>query len=439
MNKFFVSVGLVAAGTAGLHAAYAPNLTPMESTKIWSVDGTLRGFYDNNYTTASTAKGSWGFEVSPSVQLNVPLQQTEFGLSYTYGMYYYFERESLHQNPIDQTHEVDLWVDHAFTERWQGTVQDTFVVGQEPGLIDPNTSVQNRVEGNNISNQGSLTLNTVWTRLFSTSVNYQNSFYDYQNSGTTQGNASFGPTPPFGGGQDASLAGLLNRIGQNLSLDLQWHVAPETVVLLGGMVGLVNYTGDEPIAYNATTGDWYNSDTRDGISYFAYVGLVRSLLPNLSFSGKVGAQYTDSYNDPAHTTSLSPYGDLSLTWTYLPGSYAQVGFTESQNATDQAGYDGSNGQIAIYTQSSTAYASINHKLTSKLTGSLIGRWQNSIYHQGLYNNDSDNYYTLGVNFSYYFTPHFSADAGYNLDYLSSQIPGNDYTRNRYYWGVSAAF
>ena len=30
-----------------------------------------------------------------------------------------------------------------------------------------------------------MTLNTDWTRVFSTSLNYQNSFYDYQNSGAT--------------------------------------------------------------------------------------------------------------------------------------------------------------------------------------------------------------------------------------------------------------
>jgi hypothetical protein len=32
-------------------------------------------------------------------------------------------------------------VDHAFTERWQAKVQDSFVMGQEPELIDPNTSL----------------------------------------------------------------------------------------------------------------------------------------------------------------------------------------------------------------------------------------------------------------------------------------------------------
>jgi hypothetical protein len=428
MKKFFISMGLIAAGTASLQGAYAPEWNSTEAS-MWSVSGTLRGFYDDNYSTVSSGpnRGSFGFEVSPQINLNVPLQQTELGLRYTYGLYYYQERENLGQDPIDQSHQLDLWVDHAFTERWQAKVQDSFVVGQEPELLDPNTSVTTRTEGNNIRNTGTLTLNTAWTRLFSTALNYQNSIYDYQNSGGTA--------------VDPSLAGELNRIDQSVSLDLQWHVAPETVAFFGGSFEWVNYTGDEPIANN-TSGfgpPVYYSDSRNSRSYFGYVGVQRSMLANLSFTAKGGIQYSDNYNDPFGATSFNPYADISLIYTYLPGCYAQAGFTQTQNATDQVSPDQSNGSIAMSTESSTVYASINHKLTPKLLGTVIGRWQHSVYNGGLYNNQADDYYSLGVNLSYSFTPHFSAEAGCNLDDVVSQIPGNGYTRNRVYLGVTAAY
>ena len=329
MKKFFTSVGLIAAGTVGLQAAYAPGLDSMSASKIWSVAGTLRGFYDSNYqTTSSNVRDSIGFEVSPEVDLNVALQQTELGLRYTYGMYYYQDRENLGQNPIDQTHEVDLWVDHAFTERWQAKVLDTFVVGQEPELIDPNTSVPTRTDGNNLRNTGTIDLNTTWTRLFSTKLAYQNTIFDYQNSGTTPANfATDGP----------SLAGQFNRIDQLVSLDLQWAVAPETVAFIGGAFDWLNYTGNEPIAQTGVNTFLY-SDTRNSRSYFGYVGAQHNFLSNLSFTGKGGVQYTDSYNQPGGATSLNPYADLSLIYTYLPGSYAQAGFTQTENASDQVGY-----------------------------------------------------------------------------------------------------
>jgi hypothetical protein len=433
MKKFFVSVGLIAAGTASLQGAYAPEWNSTEAS-MWSVSGTLRGFYDDNYMTASSGpnRGSFGFEVSPQINLNVPLQQTELGLRYTYGMYYYQEREDLGQNPIDQSHQLDLWVDHAFTERWQAKVEDSFVVGQEPELIDPNTSVPTRTDGNNISNTGTLTVNTIWTRLFSTAFSYQNSIFDYQNSGATVTNILT---------NGASLAGLMNRIDQSVSLDLKWQVAPETVALIGGSFEWVDYTGDEPIALNTTPfgPPVYYSDSRNSYSYFGYVGVQRSMLANLSFTGKVGLQYSDNYNDPFGGTSLNPYADISLIYTYLPGCYAQAGFTQMENATDEASLDPNNGSIAMFTESSTVYASVNHKLTPKLLGSVIGRWQHSVYSQGTYNNQADDYYSLGLNLSYTFTPHFSAEAGYNLDKYVSQIPNNGYTRNRVYLGVTAAY
>ena len=436
MKKFFTSVGLITAGTVGLHAAYAPGLDSMSASKIWSVSGTLRGFYDDNYNTAPAGPnrhGSLGFEVSPEVDLNVALQQTELGLRYTYGMYYYQDRENRSENPVDQTHQFDLWVDHAFTERWQGKVMDSFVIGQEPELIDPGTAFPKRVNGNNIRNTGTIDLNTSWTRLFSTKLAYQNTFFDYQNSGTTQAEI-------FPGLQSPSLAGTLNRIEQLISLDLQWAVAPETVAFVGGAFGWVGYTGDEPIAFNNSTSNYIFSDARNSRSYFGYVGAQHNLLANLSFTGKAGVQYSDNYNNPSgSSTSVNPYADLSLIYTYLPGSYAQLGFTQTENATENLGQQAGTGNIALFTESSTVYASVNQKLTPKMMGTVIGRWQHSVYNGGTFNNQADDYYSFGANLSYAFNQHFSAEAGYNLDYLQSQIPGNQYSRNRVYLGVSAVY
>jgi hypothetical protein len=422
MKKLFVSVGLIAAGTAGLQAAYAPDMGPMTASKVWTATGTLRGFYDDNYQTTSDSKGSFGFELSPQVGMNIALQQTELGARYTFGAYYYEERDSLGQDPWDYTHQFDIWADHAFTERWQARATDTFVVGQEPELVDPDTSVTTRSEGNNFRNTAHLSLNTVWTRLFSTQLGYGNTFFIYENDDGTAA--------------DPSLAGLMNRMEQSVSLDLQWTVAPETLFFVGGMFSWVDYTGDEQIAQIGPT-SYLSSDARNARSYFAYVGLQRSMLANLSFNGRVGFQYTDNYNDPNNTTTVNPYADLSLIYTYLPGCYAQFGFTQTQNATDQVQPSGDS--IALDTESSTVYASLNHKITPKLMGTAIARWQHSIYNGGTYDGNGDDYLSLGLNLNYSFTPHYSAELGYNFDDLMSDVPDYDYTRNRVYLGFSATY
>ncbi|HEY1791134.1 MAG TPA: hypothetical protein VGJ73_23495, partial [Verrucomicrobiae bacterium] len=185
MKKFFVSASLVAIGAASLHAEeYAPDFTAMDATKPWTVSGTFRGFYDDNFTTSPNGQkqGSAGFEVSPQVSLIMPLQQTELGLRYTYGLYYYQQRENQGANPIDQSHEADLWVDHAFNQRWEGKIQDSFTSQQDPQLTASGTALPYRVEGNNIQNVGTISTHTEWSMLFSTDLAYQNTWVDYANS-----------------------------------------------------------------------------------------------------------------------------------------------------------------------------------------------------------------------------------------------------------------
>ena len=155
MKRVITSAGLVALGTAGLHAAYAPGLSSMETTKPWSVAATLRGFYDDNYTTAphGSPRYSWGYEVSPSAKVNITSDQTYFGLNYTYGLMYYAERPD---HKYDQSHIVNGLLNHAFSERYTVDVSDTFVVSQEPDIVDPTLANPYRSNQDNIANRAAI-------------------------------------------------------------------------------------------------------------------------------------------------------------------------------------------------------------------------------------------------------------------------------------------
>ena len=430
MKNLFICVGLAAAGTASLQA-YAQELNSMQTTKIWSVSSTLRGFYDDNYATSPNGnkQGSAGFEVSPSVQFNVPLQQTEIGIKYTYGLYYYQQRQNDGQDPIDQTHQLDLWLDHAFTERVQGSIKDTFVYGQEPALLNPSggPQVQTRVDGNNLANSATVSVTTDWTREFSTVTTYNNGIYDYQNDNGTATNPS--------------LAALLNRLDQSLGTDFRWMISPEneTIALIGYRFEWVLFTAGEPIApasfSHPTT---FYSDDNNNRSHFVYIGFQHNFLPNLNVSAQAGVQDTSYYNNSQTSDFITPYVNITSSYTYVPGSYVQVGFLHQQNASDNS-TPGPNGNINQGQQSSVFSASLNHQLTAKLLGSLVGTIQDSRYNQGLYNNNSDVTYSFGANLTYAFNQHFSTEVGYNFDDLQSNIPGNGYSRNRVYLGVTAAY
>lgn len=453
MKKLIVSAGLVAIGATVLESAKAddngnastssPAAGSAISPNYWSVGATLRGFYDSDYDIANNGKGSSGIEFLPTVSFHEPLRQTDIGLRYTYGLYYYQDRQNLGVNPFDQTHQVDAWVDHAFNERWKANVQDTFAVGQEPELLQPNpvtaVAVPYRVNGNNLANHGTLELNTEWTRLFGTTLTYNNGYYNYDNSGAFVNSSGMLVLPD--GTAGPSLAGILNRIEQSASIDFNWHIQPETIILVGYEFSWVNYTADEPIAIiNTLAGPFiYHSGDRDNRSQYGYVGIVEQFTPNLSGSVRAGATYTDVYADPLFpSTSWNPYADLSLTYTYNPGSYLQFGFTHDISATDQVAPDAA-GQITQYADDSVIYVDVNQRITSKLTGSVIGRVQYSTFQGGIAGGEDETDYGVGINLTYQINQYFSVDAGYNYDDVVTQIPGYAYNRHRVYLGVTATY
>src|SRR2546428_14188570 len=94
MKRMIASAGLVALGAAGVQAAaYTPGFASVDQSKPWSVSATLRGFYDDNYATATSGspekRDSFGFELSPSGSLSFSEGPTDGGLRYTYSMRYY--------------------------------------------------------------------------------------------------------------------------------------------------------------------------------------------------------------------------------------------------------------------------------------------------------------------------------------------------------------
>lgn len=459
MKKIIVSAGLVAMGAAGIQNAMAA-MSDVISPKAWSVGATLRGFYDDNYAIGTTSKGSAGFEVSPSVQLNVPFRQTDVGFRYIYGLYYYQDREDIGIDSIDQSHQFELWLDHKFNTRWHLNASDTFAMGQEPELLQTSTSQPFRVNGDNLANHANISLETQWTRNFETALHYGNTIVDYDNAGAAAVidpgvvpvAAGFPVTAPgFNDGNfrtvRPSLSGTLDRIEHSLGINLNWVLNPVTTLTFGYNFGLVNYTGGEDIAvFNyidaafANRSLVYRSDSRDSMSHTAFVGAQRQFTPNIKGSISAGASYTDSFNDPLnHDTTISPYGDMSISYTYIPGSYVQLGLSHSINSTDVVQPSLTTGKITQFQQSTVIYADLNHKFTPKLAGTLIGRFQNSTYEGGANDSQNDQSYGAGVNLHYQINQHFSTEVGYNFDELVSGLGGRSYERNRVYLGVTATY
>jgi hypothetical protein len=451
MKKIVASVGFIALGAATMQAQYAPNLTPQEMAKPWSLSASLRGFYDDNYLTqpsqfltgnpAGTGPvyghplSSYGIEVTPSAAFNHSTEDTLISLSYLYDLKYYFEHDY-----TEQAHQANLRFEHQFSDKYRLSVADSFVVAQEPTLIDPAiVSTPLLASGNNIHNTGTVGFNAELSKDFSLHLGYQNDLYAYRQVGGDEtgmnGAGKIIPAPY----SYASRSAALDRIEQLGTIDLRWKVVPDTTALVGYQYGHTDYTSPEAIIYSAPGVGVYSSDIRNSDQHFGYFGADHSFTPDFNGSIRAGAEYLDYYN--LSTSRVSPYVDASVTDQYLPRCTAQVGVKHIHSSTDVVGIYAAGTSPVLDSDTTMGYLSVIHSVSDKLTLSALGQAQFSTFDGGGvgYNGKGEDFFVAGINASYAVNKFVSTEAGYNYSKLNSDLPDRSYTRNFVYLGVRATY
>ena len=169
MNRKIVTLGVAAFGVAGLQAA--------DAGKIWEVTGSLRGFYDDNYTTSpeDLAEESWGIEVSPGINLTIGEgTDLEFSAGYAFGIRYYEDRETDNE---DYGHELGISLNKAFSDTSVLQLSDSLVIAQEPEILNGGTPL--RTEGDNLRNTFSAAYRQILSGNIEAELGYGNSMFDY--------------------------------------------------------------------------------------------------------------------------------------------------------------------------------------------------------------------------------------------------------------------
>jgi hypothetical protein len=417
MKKIVASVGLVAlASSIGAVRGELPAPSP---EKPWNVSAALRGFYDDNINTTTTKESSTGFQINPAVGVHWGNGQTMVQAGYVYTYRYYGTKPANNTQYYDQDHEFDALFNHAFNERYQLSMKESFVIGQEPELLRASTIFGEfqRVSGNNIRNYGTLVFDATLTPTFGLEVGYGNEYFNYDDSGP------------------GSYSATLDRIVNQPYLEGHWQVAPQTVGVVGVQYQGVNYTGDEIIGIIPPFTPVY-SDSRNSRASTGYLGVNHNFTPECSILANLGATYIDYYND--NSSRVNPYAKVNLQYTYTVESYAQLGLTYYNAPTDIVAASPTEG-ITRGVNAFVLYGSINHRIVPDLFGSLTAQFQNSVFQGGGYNNESEQFYLVGLNLRYKFNHYLSADAGYNYDNLTSPVPNRTFNRNRLYFGVTGTY
>ncbi len=423
MKTYAASVGLLAISTSFLSAVENNVLNSQQSSKPWSVSASLRGFYDDNINSApsSIAQESWGFQISPSINYGFAGEQTSLNLGYYLAANWYDSPYVNWSSPWQITQTFEGALSHTFSSRVNVTLQDSFVIGQEPDILQvANTpfATSQTINGDNKRNYASIDLNLQATTLLGFQVGYGNIIYNYEDSGPGSNSA------------------LLDRMQHAVHIDSRWTIQPQTIGILGYMYSQTDFTADQflapPTIFNPTPP---KSDDRNSRGNTIYVGVEHTFTPDISGALKGGVQIVDYPNDSSADTQVSPYVQGSLRYAYRTTSSVEAGVSLMRSPTDA--YNPTvGGSYVLDAQSLVFYAAWVHEILPHLFSNLNGSFQQQQFNGGSLNNDNGYYYRVGASLGYEFTKHLSANVGYNWDQADNYDP---YNRNRVYIGVSATY
>jgi hypothetical protein len=441
MNKITTSAGVIALAAASVQAQnLAPAAGSQEATKPWSISATLRGFYDDNYSTAPDwlERDSFGFEVSPSASLNLIRDQTALGLNYVYSMRWYEDRDDAGMPSADHAHQVNAKLSHAFTPRFKLDLSDSFVYAQEPELVESSaTGIPAsflRGDGDVWRNYAIGSLSAGITENITAVLGYANEVYDYDDSGVN------------------SRSALLDRMEHRGTANLRFVVLPQTVAVAGYQYEVVDYRSDDLIGI---PGALFSADERNSTSHYFYGGVDQGITPTLNASLRAGAMFTEyddldvikRLNPDIEEDGWSPYVDANATWLYMPGSYAQLGVRHQLSQTDVGFISTATNPFSpnLDAESTSIYGSVSHRIYGGFIASAIASYQHSTYDVDRGEEFADDYFMAGINLTYEINKFLALEAGYNFDNLDSELDDDSardfrsFKRNRVYVGVRGTY
>lgn len=375
-------------------SAQAPTTVGNNSvTKLpFTVTATLREEYDDNIFTAKTnTVASFKTVLSPSILFDLPMENSDLSLRYTFGMTYFENRQG---DPIDYSHEFVATYKHDFSERFSLSLAEQFRYSTEPSLMD-NVGTLFR-NGAYIANTVNGAFTAQWTPLVSTSTTYANNIIRYE---------------------DATQSIEQDNVENTASQSIGFAILPKVNLVFGGIIDDISY---DHIARGYT-------------SYTGNTGVDWRALPSLSMGARVGGTYTDTQQAG---TSASPYFAANLAWQLGARSSLSFNYSHDVVPTD---VNVAAGQVADRVSSTFRY-----DFTSRLSGHFGFNYTHGEYTQGLItpgtvSSFSENDLALDLGGGFHLNSNFDLEAGYLFSDVSSDLNFRDYIRDQIYLGVRGTY
>jgi len=394
-----------------------PSLAPDASAhrKFYTISASLRETYDDNVNTSmnGSKQASLETELSPSILVNFPMENSDFSARYTFDITYYSRNgpsnnvnngtstsgtSGSNTGSLEYTHEFNAQYTHSFSERFNLISAEDFRYFTEPSLYESTGTSYN--DGTYVSNSLSASLSAQWTPLLGTTTTYANTIVKYE---------------------DTAVAAGQNNMENTGSQTFSFAVFPKISLNFGGIGDTITY----------------DSVSRGYTSYTGFIGSQWQALSSLSLSGRGGGTYTETGQSQAPAT-ISPYGALSIGWTLGARSALSFSYTHEIAPTDQAG---ANGQV-----SDQFSANFKYDITPSLSSHLQGMFSKNTVSASLTNSGAggavspdENVYSIDTGLTYHYNNYLDFDFGISLSGVSSEISSEEYTRDEAYFGVRGTY
>lgn len=408
------TTGVTSSSGSGPSVEAAPSGVGVFSRSPVQVQANISAGYDDNVNNVSGQKQSSGY-TNGSLILGYTfgeprLQLTLSGLA---GVTYYYEHLSGQDYDIDLKGAFDITY-HASPRL---TLGSTLLAEY---LTEPSFQYAgglNTRNGNYLYTSDKAFVSYAWTRRFSTKTSYTFEAFQYDNS----------------------IVGVLSdRIGHTFGNEFRLQLVPTTTLVAEYRYGLVNYQHDGEIA--GLTFVLFPVPRivpirleLDSATHYVLGGIDHTFNPHLNASLRAGAEFREY---EANENKTAPYVEgtvnyaagkrTTLSWNTRYGLEEPDFLTAQSRTTLRTGVQ-ARFQIAPRIASTIDLYYVHDEYHALTTSPAIGT------------PFSENTFDGGISLRYNITPLFAVQAGYHYTDVSSDLAGREYSRNRFFGGVSVTF
>jgi len=378
----------------------------------------IRAEYDDNIFTEETDEvAQWKIAFEPKFDIHILRELSYYGLSYQYSLSYFEDREP----STDESHDLLLQLNQKVSERVELTLRDRYRKMLEPefveAIVEEGTAdervVTRRLRNERDYNVFSPTVNLGVTPKLNTSFSYDHIMLDYEDP-------------------EVSITG--DYTLQRGTASANYIFKPSTYFSFLYSYQDIDYDSDE--------------NKIDSISNMFSVGTTHQFSPTLTATLRVGIEQRE-FGDYTRTndegeeelvtdkTQTAPYVNASLRAPLSETLSTELGYTYRIEETTESAF--------ISQEMQSVYLGISQSFTDRFSAVF-----NATFDYGEFDPDEARFeetqekmdeqtLLFALVFRYQIKPNWHAEVGWRFTDTDSDFPGQSYTRNRTFIGISAIF